>query len=482
VPPRYLLALDAGTTGNRAILFDDRLAVVARAYRELPQSFPRPGWVEHDPAQILQGCLAVLREALSGIDPARVAALGITNQRETALVWDRSTGEATRPAIVWQDRRTADACAALKEQGLEERIRRQTGLMLDPYFSATKWQWMFRAQKPAASEIVGTVDSWLLFHLSGGLHATDPSNASRTLLFDLERGAWDEDLCGLFEVPMDRLPEIRPSCGDFGRTRRDLVGAEIPIAAVAGDQQAALFGQGAFRAGRAKNTYGTGLFLMAHTGRELSRVPGLLTTVAWRIGEETEYALEASAFSAGAAIQWLRDGLRFFATSEESEALAQSVPDCAGISFVPALTGLGAPHWSPRARGAFTGLTRGATAAHLTRAALESMAYQTRELLDCLPRRPDVLRVDGGATRNDFLMQLQADVAGIAVERGATPEVTALGAAALAGLSAGVFSSRDSIGELLRFDRVFHPSGPREELEAGYRRWLEAVSVVVENA
>ena len=477
----YLLALDAGTTGNRAILFDSEMRIVRKAYRELRQSFPRPGWVEHDAGEIWQGCLAVLREALGEAAPEEVAALGIANQRETVVVWNRRTGLPACPAIVWQDRRTAEECRELRESGWEEPVRQKTGLRLDPYFTATKLRWILRNVALGEDDIAGTVDSWLLWNLTGGrLHATDASNASRTLLFHLASGEWDQELCELFQVPRRILPQIVPTGGTFGATEPSLLGGSVPIAAAAGDQQAALFGQGCFTKGAAKNTYGTGLFLMSHAGAAPPESRSLLSTVAWRMGNATEYAVEGSAFVAGAGLQWLRDGLGLLANAADSEALAASLPDNQGVYFVPALAGLGTPYWDPAARGLFIGLTRGTTRAHLARAVLESLAYQTRDILECLRddlgAAPEILRVDGGATANDFLMQFQADLLGCPVERAAFSELTAAGAAGIAGLAAGVFSSRESFAARLPPGRVFAPCGDRARFERAYDRWKDAVA------
>jgi glycerol kinase len=479
--PPYLLALDAGTTGNRAILFDSRIRVIRRSYREFTQSFPRPGWVEHDAEEIWQSCLGVLREALGETAPAQVAALGIANQRETVVVWNRATGKPACPAIVWQDRRTAQACLALRERGLEAEVRRKTGLRLDPYFSATKLKWILENVPLGPEDVAGTIDSWLLWNLTAGaLHATDASNASRTLLFDLRSGDWDPGLCDIFGVPRAMLPAVVSTGGEIGKTDPSILGAPVPIAAVVGDQQGALFGQGCFEKGAAKCTYGTGLFLVSHAGGQVPESGDLLSTVAWRIGRETEFAVEGSVFIGGAAIQWLRDGLELIAAAAESEALARSLPDNEGVYFVPALAGLGTPYWDASARGLFIGLTRGTSRAHLVRAALESIAYQVRDLLHCLRAdlgaAPQTLRVDGGATANDFLMQFQADLLGCPVERSPLPELTAVGAAGIAGLAAGVFSSRGAFAATLPAGRIFEPAGPRDRFESHYARWKDAVA------
>ncbi|MGH9443397.1 MAG: glycerol kinase GlpK [Thermoanaerobaculia bacterium] len=476
-----LLALDAGTTGNRALVFDSRLRVVASAYREFGQSFPRPGWVEHDASEIWQSCLAVLREALSRVEISRVAAIGIANQRETVVVWDRSTGEPVGPAIVWQDRRTAGECERMRTRGAEPAVREKTGLRLDPYFSATKLAWILENRHPGPQVIAGTIDSWLLWNLTAGrLHATDVSNASRTLLFDLDSCAWSSDLCSLFGIPEALLPEVFPTAADFGPTDPRLFGRSIPIRAVVGDQQGALFGQGCFEAGDSKATYGTGLFLMSQAGRERPRSEELLATLAWDLGDGPSYALEGSAFVAGAAVAWLRDGLGILESVEASDALARSIPGNGGVFFVPALAGLGTPHWDPAARGLFIGLTRGTGRAEIVRAVLESIAYQTREILDIFRRDLragfKVLKTDGGATRNDFLLQFQADLLGVPVARAEVSELTALGAAGIAGVSAGVFSSASDFAGRKSPGTLFEPAKSAAELDPEYERWRAAVA------
>jgi glycerol kinase len=486
----YVLALDQGTTSSRALVFDAAGRVAALAQREFGQSFPRPGWVEHDPEEIWESQLAVARLALAQLPPgaeSEVLALGITNQRETTLVWERATGRPVFPAIVWQDRRTAERCAELKARGLEPLVRARTGLVLDPYFSGTKLGWILdevpdaRARAEAGELAFGTVDSWLLWKLTGGaLHATDPSNASRTLLFDLARGDWDDELLGLFGVPRAMLPAIVPSSGVIGETAPGLFGRPIPIAGVAGDQQAALFGQVCVRPGMAKCTYGTGSFLLLNTGdRPTPSAHGLLTTAAWRIGDRTDYALEGSVFIAGALVQWLRDGLGVIRSAAEVEALAASVPDAGGVVLVPAFAGLGAPHWDPRARGTILGLTRGTTAAHLARAALEAIAFQAVEVLRAMEADAGValgeLRVDGGAAANNLLLQIQADLLGTPVVRPRMLETTALGAAYLAGLAVGVWPDTEEIAAHAEVDRIFRPEMPRVQAEARLARWLQAV-------
>ncbi len=485
---RYILALDQGTTSSRAILFDQGARVVAAAQREFRQIFPRPGWVEHDPLEIWESQSAVAREviAVASIDPSQVAGIGITNQRETAIVWDRRSGAPVHNAIVWQCRRSAGLCDALRSRGLEPAVRERTGLVIDAYFSGTKIQWLLenipglRARAERGELCFGTVDSWLVWKLSGGTAwITDYSNASRTMLFNIHTLAWDPGLCEALSVPPAMLPEVRPSSSIYAMTAAGLFGAEIPIAGIAGDQQASLFGQACFRPGSAKNTYGTGCFLLVHTGdRPILSQTGLIATIAASptLGR-AEYALEGSIFIAGAAIQWLRDGLGILATSAESGTLAASVPDAGGVYFVPAFVGLGAPHWDMYARGTILGITRGTTRAHIVRAALEAIAYQTREVLGAAAAdaafRLEDLRVDGGATGNDLLMQFQADILGIPVVRPVVRETTALGAAYLAGLAVGYWTSREEIARNWAADQRFLPHmdpARREELFAGWRR------------
>lgn len=446
-----ILALDQGTTGSTALVIHQDGTILGRGYREIPQHFPEPGWVEHDPEDLFQATLAAAREAIAAAGEQPVG-LGITNQRETVVVWERDTLRPVHRAIVWQDRRTADHCRQLKADGVEPWVRERTGLVLDPYFTATKLTWLLRdpalrRQAEAGALAMGTVDTWLVARLTGGaVHVTDPTNASRTLLYDLQRAAWSEELCALFDVPAALLPGVVPSAGVLGEAQPAHLGVALPIAGLAGDQQAALYGQGCVRAGMAKNTYGTGAFLLVHAGTS-APVPGhgLLATAACGPAGELAYALEGSVFIAGAAVQWLRDGLGLVARAHESEALARSVPDTGGVHFVPAFVGLGSPHWEPEARGTITGLTRGTTRAHLVRAALESMAFGTHDLLTAMVAGTalDVpaLRVDGGAAANDWLMQFQADLLGIPVERPQMVETTALGAGRLAGVALGVWGA-----------------------------------------
>jgi glycerol kinase len=485
----HVLALDQGTTSSRALVFDESGAVVSLAQREIQQIFPQPGWVEHDPREIWDSQLAVAREALAraGLAARDVAALGITNQRETTLVWDRKTGLPVANAIVWQDRRTAGECDRLKGRGLEPLFRERTGLVIDPYFSGTKLAWILE-RVPGAREgaesgrlAFGTVDSWLIWNLTGGgLHATDVTNASRTLLYSLAGEDWDDELLAALSLPREPLPVVRSSSEVYAETLPALFGGPIPIAGVAGDQQAALFGQACLRPGMAKSTYGTGCFLLLNTGdRPIPSRHALLTTPAWKRGSRTEYALEGSVFVGGAVVQWLRDGLGLIRSSSEVEALAARVPDTGGVVLVPAFTGLGAPHWDSYARGALVGITRGTTAAHLARAALEGIAFQVADVLGAMEADAGVplaeLRVDGGAAANDLLMQFQADVTGVPVVRSRVQETTALGAAWLAGLAAGVWSGPDEITARWRPGRTFEPAldlGRAGELKA---RWARAV-------
>lgn len=483
---RYVLALDQGTTSSRAILFDEAGTPVRIAQREFEQIYPQPGWVEHDPEAIWRSQLEVAQSALVGVNPSEVAGIGIANQRETTVLWDRRTGEPVGNAIVWQDRRTADLCERLRSEGHETRVAEKTGLLLDPYFSGTKLSWMLdrwpgvRARAERGELAFGTVDSFLLFRLTGGLHATDVTNASRTLLFDLHRLDWDDALCELFGVPRTLLPEVRSSSGSFGACDPQWFGRAVPIGGVAGDQQAAAFGQGCLQPGLVKNTYGTGCFLLATTGpTPVASRHRLLTTPAWRLGAATTYALEGSVFVAGAAIQWLRDELGLIASAAEAETVAASVSDSAGVFVVPAFVGLGAPYWDPHARGTIVGLTRGTSRAHLVRATLESLAYQTLDVLDAMGRDMGSaireLRVDGGGARNDLLMQFQADVAGVPVVRPAITETTALGAAVLAGLSVGLWRRpEDAVGGD-RALRRFEPTMSADEREHRHDQWRRAV-------
>jgi glycerol kinase len=477
-----VLAIDAGTTGVTALVVAEDARVVSRGYEEFPQHFPRPGWVEHEPEQIWQATLSACKQALAG---QSVTAIGITNQRETAVLWDRTSLAAPRRAVVWQDRRSADVCDRMRDAGYEDRVRKLTGLRFDPYFTATKLCWLAENDERAwagvtdGSVVVGTVDSYLVARLTGGrAHVTDASNASRTLLFDIVRGEWSEELCQLFGVPLAALPRVVSSYGEVGRTDpAAFLGLDVPVAGIAGDQQAALFGQACFAPGESKCTYGTGSFVLVNTGSEVVRSDaGLLSTVAWMDpGGTLTYALEGAIFVTGAAVQWLRDGLGIIGAAAESEALAASVPDSGGVVFVPALTGLGAPDWDPAARGAILGITRGTTRAHLARATLEAIAFEVRDVVATLPETT-TLRVDGGAAANNLLLQLQADQLDLPVERPDLLETTGLGAAFLAGLGTGVWSSTDELASTWRLDRRFEPStdGPAGR-EDGYRRWRAAV-------
>jgi glycerol kinase len=487
---KYAMALDQGTTSSRAILFDRSGAVVAADQHEFPQHFPRPGWVEHDPLELWESQLRAARGALqkAGASASDVAAIGITNQRETALVWDRATGEPIHAAIVWQSRQSADICDELRSRGLLDEVRARTGLVIDAYFSATKIRFILDAV-PGAQEraergelAFGTVDSWLVHKLTKGrVHATDFSNASRTLIYNIHELDWDDLLLRELRIPREMLPEVRDSSGDFGSVDREWLGAEIPISGIAGDQQAALFGQGCFSAGAAKNTYGTGCFLLMNTAEEaVASRSGLITTIAWGIDGRVEYALEGSIFIAGAAVQWLRDGLGLVSDASETQAAAGSVPDTGGVYLVPAFVGLGAPHWDQRARGTIVGITRGTTREHLIRATLESIGYQTRDVIECVAQdsglRLGELRVDGGACRNDFLMQFQADLLGVPVRRPPVLEVTALGAAALAGMAVGYWSDRNQLGDATgRGATVFEPAMGEEQRRALYAGWKRAV-------
>jgi glycerol kinase len=487
----YILAIDQGTTGSTVLVFDGAGEVCGRAGAEFPQYYPRPAWVEHDPEELWTVTLKVVTEALqqAGADPAAVRAIGIANQRETALLWDRRSGMPVARAVVWQDRRTARLCDELKQEGLEPLWQQKTGLLIDPYFSATKVHWLLenidglRSRADAGEIVFGTVDSWLVWKLTGGkCHVTDYSNASRTLLYNIHQLDWDDEILARFDIPRHMLPTVKPSSCVYGETDpRVFFGHRVPIAGIAGDQQAALFGQACYRRGLAKNTYGTGSFLLMNIGREaVTSRQRLLTTIAWGIGDEpVEYALEGSIFITGAAIQWLRDGLGVIASAAESEQLATSLAGNDGVYFVPALTGLGAPHWDPYARGLIIGLTRGTGRAHLARAALESIAYQTRDVVEAMSRESGIqlreLRADGGAVANRFLMQFQSDLLGVPVEVPVITETTALGAACLAGLAVGFWASREELAERWRVARRYEPKmapAQREELQA---RWRQAV-------
>jgi len=485
----HVLALDQGTTSSRAILFDDQGQPVAIEQQEYKQHYPQPGWVEHDPEEIWSSQLAVAEQVLktTRVQPADIAALGITNQRETVVLWDRSTGEPVHRAIVWQDRRTSQVCDQLRSDGKEPQITKKTGLLLDPYFSATKIAWLLDnvpGARKAAEEgklAFGTVDSWLIYRLTGGaLHITDATNASRTLLMDIHRGDWDDELLEWFHVPRAILPEIRPSSEIYAEIDGSLPLAGISVAGIAGDQQAALFGQTCFEKGMAKNTYGTGCFMLANTAQEAPiSEHKLLTTVAWRIGDQTSYALEGSVFIGGAVVGWLRDGLGIIKNSADVEPLANEVPDSGGVYLVPAFSGLGAPHWDPYARGAIVGMTQGTSAAHIARAALESIVLQVADLVEAVHSDSGVelpeLRVDGGASVNNTLMQLQADVLQKPVVRPKVTETTALGAAYLAGLASGVWKSHDSIASQWQADQHFEPQISADSAAKWREHWQRAV-------
>jgi glycerol kinase len=489
----YLLALDQGTSSSRSIVFDEQGRIHAQAQLELPQIFPQPGWVEHDPLEIWRTQLATAREALAkaGICARDVNAIGITNQRETTVVWSRKTGQPIHHAIVWQDRRTEPLCAQLRQQGLANTIQSKTGLLVDAYFSGTKLKWILdhvpgARQQAANGELAfGTVDSWLIWQLTqGAVHATDVSNASRTMLFNVHTNQWDDELLKALDIPASLLPAVKPSSALFGEVHADLLGHAIPIGGVAGDQQSALFGQACFKPGMVKNTYGTGCFMLMHTGTTFqTSANGLITTSAAQITAQPEFAIEGSVFVGGAVVQWLRDGLRAIPSSADVQALAESVPDSGGVMVVPAFTGLGAPYWKPDARGSITGLSRGSTLAHIARASLESIAFQSAALLQAMSRDAlqaggiavAELRVDGGACVNNLLMQFQADLLGIPVIRPAITETTALGAAYLAGLTTGVFHNTDELSAQWQAERRFEPQMPPSQAAERMARWEHAI-------
>jgi len=493
----YLLALDQGTSSSRSIVFDVQGRIVAMAQQELPQIFPKPGWVEHDPMVIWRDQLATARQALTqaGLQARDIHAIGITNQRETTVLWNRRTGQAVHHAIVWQDRRAESTCAALRADGRAALIQQKTGLLIDAYFSGSKLKWLLdnvpgaRQQAERGELAFGTIDSWLLWQLTGGaVHATDVSNASRTMLFNVHSNTWDAELMALLDIPPSLMPAVLPSSAQYGHTVPELLGAAVPIGGIAGDQQSALFGQACFTAGMAKNTYGTGCFMLMHTGSTFQTSHnGLLTTSAAQTSAQPQFALEGSVFVGGAVVQWLRDGLGAIRSSSEVEALAQSVPDAGGVMLVPAFTGLGAPYWQPDARGSITGLTRGSTLAHIARAALESIAYQSAALLLAMSRDAVAagaapvteLRVDGGACVNDLLMQFQADLLGITVVRPAVTETTALGAAYLAGLSCGLYAATAELSAMWRAERSFIPSMSRDQAGSLMAKWEHAVRQTV---
>ena len=493
----HILALDQGTSSSRSIVFDRQGRIKAMAQREFRQIYPQPGWVEHDPSEIWGTQLATAHEALAkaGLRADEIASIGITNQRETTLVWNRASGEPIHNAIVWQDRRAEPTCALMRERGLEPLFREKTGLIIDAYFSGTKLKWILdhvpgaRASAARGELAFGTVDSWLVWQLTGGrVHATDVSNASRTLLLNVHTNTWDDELLALLEIPREMLPSVHPSSHLFCSTNAELLGASLPVGGIAGDQQSALFGQACFKAGLAKNTYGTGCFMLMHTGAQFqSSSNGLITTSAAQPSRTPEFALEGGVFIGGAVVQWLRDGLRAISASGEVQTLAESVPDSGGVMFVPAFTGLGAPYWKPDARGAIVGLSRGSTVAHIARAALESIAFQSAALLQAMSRDAVAaggapvaeLRVDGGACVNDLLMQFQADLLGIPVVRPKVIETTALGAAYLAGLSCGLYRDLDELAAQWQAERTFHPTLPRERAAELMALWERAVRQTV---
>ena len=485
----FILALDQGTTSSRAVIYDEAGQIKASAQREFEQHFPQPGWVEHDPSDIWSSQVGVAQEAIAraGLRTRDILGIGITNQRETTLVWERQSGRPIHNAIVWQDRRTAEICDRLAAEGHEDVIREKTGLVIDPYFSATKLAWILdhvdgARQRGEAGELCfGTVDSWLVWNLTGGeLHITDATNASRTMLYDIRRGAWDDDLLAMLDIPRAMLPDVRGCSEVYGHTEADLFSARIPISGMAGDQHASLFGQRCTSPGMVKNTYGTGCFLLMNTGDEpVASKHGLVSTIGWQIGDEVVYALEGSVFIAGAVVQWLRDGLGLIKDSSHVEALARQVESADGVYLVPAFTGLGAPHWDPHARGTLVGISRGTTAAHLARAALEGIAFQVADVVDAMKADSRLaakeLRVDGGAARNDLLMQFQADLLGTPVVRPDIFETTSRGAAYLAGLASGVWSGTDEIDAQWQADRRFDPAGDRRHVASARSGWRRAV-------
>ena len=490
----HILAIDQGTTSSRAIVFDEALRVKATAQEEFPQHFPASGWVEHDPSDLWSTVAGTARAVIgkAGLTPADIAAIGITNQRETTLIWDRATGQPIHNAIVWQDRRTADTCARLRAEGLEPMVTARTGLLLDPYFSGTKAAWMLdhvpgARDRAARGELLfGTVDTWLIWKLTGGrVHATDATNAARTLMYNIARGEWDAEICAALKVPMAMLPEVRDCAADFGTTRADLFGREIPILGVAGDQQAATVGQACFAPGMMKSTYGTGCFALLNTGTQMVASKNrLLTTIAYQLGGKPTYALEGSIFIAGAVVQWLRDGLRMIRAAPETQALAEAADPGQDVVLVPAFTGLGAPYWRPDCRGAIYGLTRNSGPAEIARAALESVGYQTRDLLEAM--RADwgsagegVLRVDGGMTASDWTMQFLADIIGAPVDRPVVTETTALGAAYLAAMQAGMAGGPEEFAKTWALDRRFGPAMAMPLRQSKYDRWSRAVAATM---
>ncbi|MCB9305575.1 MAG: glycerol kinase GlpK [Lewinellaceae bacterium] len=485
---KYILAIDQGTTSTRAIVFDKQGNTIAVAQQEITQHFPKPGWVEHNPVEIWESVQATVRQVVDRVGASNIAAIGITNQRETTVVWDKRTGKPVYNAIVWQSRQTADICSELKKKGLDPEVREKTGLLIDAYFSGTKVKWILnyvpgaQAEAFAGNLLFGTIDTWVLWNLSEERrHATDYTNASRTMLYNIRDLKWDEGLCHALDVPAGMLPEVVDSSAAYGHARADILGVEgIPVCGIAGDQQAALFGQGCFSPGMAKNTYGTGCFMLMNTGDQAVDSPnGLLTTIAWGLGGKVEYALEGSIFVAGSAVKWMRDTVELFSDAAETEPLALSLPSSEGVYVVPAFVGLGTPYWDSEVRGAIFGLTRGSSRSHLVRATLESVAYQTKDVLDVMEKdsgiRLKALRVDGGMVRNNFLMQFQSDVLGVDVERPVVQETTALGAAYLAGLAVGYWKDEADIAKNWQLDATFNPQMSPEQADQLYRGWQKAV-------
>ena len=489
---KYILALDQGTTSSRAIIFDHNGAIVSVAQNEFKQYFPKPGWVEHDPIEIWTTQSQVAKEVIekASLGPENIDAIGITNQRETVVVWDKNTGEPVYNAIVWQDKRTSDYCDQLKSKGYEQSVREKTGLVIDSYFSGTKVKWILdnvdgaRQNAEAGNLLMGTIDTWLIWKFTnGGVHVTDVSNASRTMLYNINNMSWDEDLLQLLDIPKGMLPEVKQSSEVYGHTKSVFDNVEIPIAGIAGDQQAALFGQMCTKKGMAKNTYGTGCFMLMNIGdKPKLSTKGLLTTVAWKINNKTTYALEGSIFIAGAVVQWLRDGLKIIEKSSDVEALADSVEDTGGVYFVPAFAGLGAPHWNQKAQGTIFGITRGTTDAHIARAALEAIAFQTLDILKAMESDSGTsikeLRVDGGATVNDMLMQFQADVLNTTTVRPQVVETTAMGAAFLAGLAVGYWNDPEDIQKIWQSDASFSPTEERTDIDQKIRGWYKAIKAL----
>lgn len=487
---KYIMALDQGTTSSRAIIFNHAGEVIAVSSQEFKQIYPKPGFVEHDPMEILDSQINVAKRVLelAGISPENISAIGITNQRETSVIWDKNTGKPVYNAIVWQCRRSSGICEELKASGLSEEIKKRTGLVIDAYFSGTKIKWLFDNNEHLKSKIndlsFGTIDTWLLYNLTGAkVHCTDYSNASRTMLFNIHTLEWDDTILKTLGIPAGILPKVCPSSEIYGYTDEKIFGVKIPIASIAGDQQAALFGQGCFKEGNAKNTYGTGCFLLLNTGNKpVISSKGLITSIGWKINDEIIYVLEGSVFIAGAVIQWLRDELKIISSASQSEEIATSVKDTGGVYFVPAFVGLGAPYWDSKVRGAILGLTRGSCQPHIVRAALESIAYQTKDVIKCMQEDTNmelnVLRVDGGAAQNNFLMQFQSDILNIPVERPKVLETTALGVAYLAGLAVGYWQNKEEIGSNWQCDKTFYPAQNKEKMQNLYVNWINAVKQV----